>query len=74
LISRELQAVPLQAKNKNASGGGGGMRKIRGLKNENAPKPCSLGRSVAFYKRKYIPISTFLSREIFNFSTFFVFS
>src|SRR5260221_10416526 len=42
------------------------MTKIRGLKNKNAPN-C---RGVPFYKRECIPISTFLSREIFNFFYF----
>jgi uncharacterized protein with GYD domain len=56
------------AKNKNASGGGGGIAKIRALKSKNAPN-C---RGVVFYKRKCIPISAFLSREIFNFFYFFL--
>src|SRR5258707_15121760 len=42
------------------------MAKIRGLKS-NTPRTC---RGVAFYKRECIPISTFLSREIFNFFYF----
>jgi hypothetical protein len=58
----------LEAKNRNASGGSGGVTKIRGLKSKNAPN-C---RGVAFYKRECIPISTFLSREIFNFFCFFL--
>src|SRR5260370_30601250 len=54
------------AENKNASGGSGGMTKIRGLKSKT-PRTC---RGVAFYKKECIPISTFLSREIFNFFYF----
>ena len=42
------------------------MAKFRGLKSKNAPNR----RSVVFYKRECIPISTFLSREIFNFFYF----
>jgi hypothetical protein len=38
LISRELRTVALQAKNKNASGGGGGMAKIRGLEAKKRPE------------------------------------
>jgi hypothetical protein len=68
LISRELRTVALQAKNKNASGGGGGMAKIRGLEAKNAPN-C---RGVVFYRKECIPISTFLSREILNFFYFFL--
>src|ERR1700736_1922285 len=58
------------AKNKNASGGSGGIAKIRALKSKNAPN-C---RGVVFYRKECIPISTFLSREIFNFFYFFLIS
>src|ERR1700720_1426236 len=36
------------------------------------PGPCSLGRGVVFYEGECIPLSTFLSREIFNFFYFFL--
>src|SRR5260370_6814519 len=44
------------------------MTKIRGVKSKT-PRIC---RGVAFYKRECILISTFLSREIFNFFYFFL--
>src|SRR4029077_12587585 len=49
-------------------GGSGGMAKIRGLEAKNAPN-C---RGVVFYKRECTPISSFFSREIFNFFYFFL--
>src|ERR1700730_5190356 len=45
------------------------QRKISCAKKQNAPEPC-LGRGVVFYKRECIPLSTFLSREIFKYFCF----
>jgi hypothetical protein len=67
LISRELRTVALQAKNKNASGGGGGMAKIRGLEAKKRPELSGRG---FLQERVYTDFYFFVKR---NFQLFLFF-